>query len=235
LPEMFAIAVPILGSGVGRGSFSPFALAMRLHAQFATRRQAIDVVRTDSAASQSMSTPHQRGGTMPHVLKPHQLRGCLRSQCLHHRVSSRGTAQLTQRFEHGIVSFFSSKPFNALTASDAQTTKIRCRPPQKFVGQGGFPNARLAGDKHDLPVILPAPLHAISQLGQSPIPSNQFSRGQFKCELGFGRRVTDRGNEPVTLPRQSFDEAGVLGAIAQCAANVEDVCLSLCVVTRTRV
>src|SRR5271157_5093557 len=65
---------------------------------------------------------------------------------------------------------------------------------------GLFSQCPLHRDKDNLPVILQAPLKAVSQLGQGRIPSNQFSRGQLRCELCFGRRVTDGSNEPVALP-----------------------------------
>src|SRR5208337_4368643 len=148
---------------------------------------------------------------------------CSRSQCLHHGVSPGIGAQPTQRFEHGVIGFFASETFDALTACHTHAAKIYCSPAQKLVGQGCFPNARFTGDKDNLPVILQAPLKAVSQLGQGRIPSNQFPRGQLRCELCFGRRVTDGSNEPVAPSGKCLDEAGILGAIAQRAANAEDV------------
>src|ERR1700722_4249359 len=72
------------------------------------------------------------------------------------------TAQLTQGFEQGVVSFLASISFDALAARDPKSDDLTGKVTLELGDECGFPDAGLSGHKDDLPLATQCDLQALA-------------------------------------------------------------------------
>src|SRR5271165_466339 len=132
-------------------------------------------------------------------------------------------AQLTQCFDHGVISFRTSITFHALSAAQTDGRYIGSYLTLELVDERGFSDSGLPTDKDDLPLATQYYLQAHTHLGQGHIPTNQFAEGLFKTKRRVGRHVFDGSDELIPPPRQGFDKKRILRTVLESATNAEDV------------
>ncbi len=107
--------------------------------------------------------------------KLNQPRRGLRGQGPDHRLAFGTPAQLTQCIQHRVVSFLASVALHALAAHYTNARHVSRCLALEFVGQGGFPYTRLAGNKDDLTLFPQRFRERTLQLTECRLPANQFS------------------------------------------------------------
>jgi hypothetical protein len=134
-------------------------------------------------------------------------------------------AQLPQRFQDWVIRFLASIPFDTLTACEEHRCTIGRGTLQKLIDQRRFPDAWLASNEDNLPLVPQRPQPAAAQFANLRATANKFPGGQFSRELDRGRRFPDGSDELIPPPRQRLDELRILSIVPECVADLEDMAL----------
>src|ERR1700722_1598774 len=133
-----------------------------------------------------------------------------------------GGTELSQGFDHRIISFLAGEPFHTLAARDTHMVFATSLAAEQ-VDQRGFSNACLPGDEDHLPLALGGMPQQYAEPLEFLPPSYDAPRLRPRRVHRVPAAILDLRQKPIAAPRNSSDKSGGLYAVSQPLAQLDHI------------